>query len=330
MLWHNRNRLSVFAVVCCLFLLGCSQPADNRPKENPLAEPPEANPSSNETSATNIVPREGGPNDEDYPALQNLLQITDKIYCGGEPQGDDAFASLTRLGIRVIVSVDGAKPKIETARNHGLRYVHVPIGYEGVGKQAGLSLARLVRHVDGPFYFHCHHGQHRGPAAAAIACVASGDVDGKAALKILQHAGTSKGYAGLWRDVENYQSPRADVELPELVEVAEVDSFAATMARIDRAFDNLKRCRDANWAPPDDYPDLVPAQEALLLKEGLRECARNLTDDFGDEFRIRLANAESLAQRLEDSLTANNADRFAQQFRAIGKSCKQCHGKYRN
>ena len=99
---------------------------------------------------------------------------------------------------------------------------------------------------------------------------------GKEALSILVRAGTSKDYTGLWRDVEAYTPPPADAELPELVEVAEVGSFTAAMAQVDRAFDNLKLCRDAKWTVPPDHPDLVPAQEALLLQEGLHEAGRNL------------------------------------------------------
>lgn len=187
-----------------------------------------------------------------------------------------------------------------------------------------------MRDADGPFYIHCHHGRHRGPAAAAVACIASGDVDGKGALKILEFAGTSKDYAGLWRDVENYQVPSVDVELPELVEVAEVGTFAAAMALIDRAYDNLKLCRDAGWGTPRDHPDLVSTQEALLLKEAIRESGRNLVDERGEEFKTWLAESQSLAQKLENSLKANNDDELSQRFQALDKSCNRCHQKYRN
>src|SRR5690606_17968735 len=120
------------------------------------------------------------------PHLHNLLQVSETIYTGGEPKDDAAFAALAKLGVKTVVSVDGAEPNVKAARAHGLRYVHIPIGYDGVSEEAGKSLARLVRDAQGPFYIHCHHGTHRGPAAAAVACVAAGQGTGKDALAILE------------------------------------------------------------------------------------------------------------------------------------------------
>ncbi|GIW97707.1 MAG: hypothetical protein KatS3mg111_1040 [Pirellulaceae bacterium] len=148
-----------------------------------------------------------GPDRGEFPHLHNLLRVSRLIYCGGEPTGEAAFADLARLGIKTVVSVDGARPNLELAKKYGLRYVHIPIGYDGISEAAGLALASLVRHADGPYYIHCHHGQHRGPAAAAVACVAAGVASGAEAVAILEQAGTSKSYHGLWRDVVHYASP---------------------------------------------------------------------------------------------------------------------------
>lgn len=320
MLSLNRCTLLYIAAFWPFLAAGCSQSDKAGPETNGGSTP----------SADNKVPRENGPTEKDYPALHNLIQITDRIYSGGEPHGEEAFADLARLGIRTVVSVDGARPNVEAARKHGMRYVHIPIGYDGIEKEAGQSLARLVREADGPIYVHCHHGQHRGPAAAAVACIADGEVDGKGALAILEKAGTGKDYAGLWRHVENYQPPAHDAKLPELVEVAKVGSLAAAMARIDRAYDNLKSCRDARWSTPRGHPDLSPAQEALLLREGFRESARHLSGDFSDEFKTWLAESESAAQKLEALLKMDNPGGASLQFQAVEKSCKQCHAKYRN
>jgi protein tyrosine phosphatase (PTP) superfamily phosphohydrolase (DUF442 family) len=282
------------------------------------------------SSADTIDSRNGEPKQRDYPALANLLRVSDMIYSGGEPNSDDAFSSLVRLGVKTVVSVDGAKPEVEMARKYGLRYVHIPIGYDGVGQAAGLSLASLVATADGPFYIHCHHGRHRGPAAAAVAWIASGGSDGKGALEILERAGTSRDYAGLWRDVENYNVP-GDVDLPALVEVAEIDSLDASMAKIGRAYDKLERCDDANGLASNRRPDLLPAQQALLLKEALRESARHPSDGFGAEFTAWLSDAATLAQNLEDSLRSKrSADEVARAFRALERSCNRCHKKYRN
>jgi protein tyrosine phosphatase (PTP) superfamily phosphohydrolase (DUF442 family) len=258
------------------------------------------------------------------------MHVSNRIYSGSEPHGDQGFKSLAQLGIKTIVSVDGATPNLNLAHKHGLQYVHVPIGYDGVPDQAGKALARLVRDADGPFYIHCHHGRHRGPAAAAVACIASGDIDGKEALKILERGGTSKDYAGLWRDVEAYKPPAQDAELPALVEVADIGSLSAAMAKIDRSYDNLKLCREAKWRVPENHPDLVPVQEAVILREGLHEAGRNLAEKYDNQFRTWLSDAEALTRQIEEILKSERPAEAEEHFERLQMSCKQCHDKHRN
>jgi protein tyrosine phosphatase (PTP) superfamily phosphohydrolase (DUF442 family) len=272
----------------------------------------------------------------EHAELHNLIKVTGSIYCGGEPRGDDAMSSLVRIGVKTVVSVDGARPDVETARKHGLRYIHIPIGYEGIDTQAGLALAHLVRQADGPIYIHCHHGQHRGPAAAAIAAIASGGITpGERAESIMRQAGVGKAYAGLWRDVANYQPPGDDAALPELREIAEVGSLTAAMAKIDRAYDHLMLFRGANGmvvdgTAPEGHPDLVAAQEALLLKEGLRESARHLSGKFDEQFREWMLAAETNAGQLEQALKDQDAVGADRHFKTVMESCKACHDRYRN
>ena len=265
-----------------------------------------------------------------YPHLHNLLQASSSIYSGAEPAEDAAFADLANLGVKTIVSVDGARPNVEAAARHGLRYVHIPLGYDGVTRQAGQSLARLVREAEGPFYIHCHHGNHRGPAGAAVACIAAGERDGKSALAILELAGTSKDYPGLWRDVERYAPPPKDAKLPELVAVAEVGSLAAAMAQIDRSHDLLKLSAAADWNPPQDHPDISLAQEALLVKEGLVESGRTLADDFDPRFRAWMQEAAIAAGLLEAALRTSDSAAAKEHFQKLGQSCKKCHARYRD
>jgi hypothetical protein len=130
--------------------------------------------------------------------------------------------------------------------------------------------------------------------------------------------------------VENFVSPPVDAELPELVEIAEVGSFQAAMAQVDRAFDNLKLCREARWGVPTDHPDLVSAQEALLLVEGLHEAGRNLGDAYDEQFKKWLADAETEAVNLRTELEKKDANAASERLTLIEKSCKQCHQKYRD
>jgi hypothetical protein len=189
--------------------------------------------------------------EREYPGLRHVMQPAKGVYSGGEPKGAEGFESLRKMGIKTIVSVDGAMPDVESARKYGLRYVHIPFGYDGIPKNAEASITAMARETDGLIYIHCHHGVHRGPAAAAIACIASDKFDQKQALDYLRLAGTGKDYNGLWRDVQAFTPPPKDAKLPELKETAEIKSLAKIMAGIDRTFDNLKRsCRTIHTKVP--------------------------------------------------------------------------------
>jgi len=271
----------------------------------------------------------------EMPGLHNLVQLSADVYSGSEPAGEEAFASLKKLGVQTIVSVDGATPKIDLAKKYGIRYVHVPFGYDAIPLATQLSLTRAARDAKTPMYIHCHHGKHRGPAAAAIICRTKGIVDLAGSLKIMQNAGTSRDYKSLWRDVETFTVPSADTQLPELVEIAKVESLAAAMARIDRNFDNLKLCAAADWKTPADRPDLVAQQEALQLQESLYESSRRLAEkehaaDYDAAFREWLTESDAVAQRLYESLQTNNTTAATAAFTALLKNCKQCHVKYRD
>jgi len=111
--------------------------------------------------------------DEHYPVklnalhLPNAVHVHAKVISGGQPDGEAAFQELHRLGVKTVISVDGAAPDLELAKKYGLRYVHLPHGYDGIPEPRVQELAKAVRDLEGPIYIHCHHGKHRSPAAAA-------------------------------------------------------------------------------------------------------------------------------------------------------------------
>src|SRR5262245_48277837 len=117
--------------------------------------------------------------------LPCAIEIHPQVISGGLPEGEAAFQDLAALGIKTIISVDGATPDVATAKKHGLRYVHLPHGYDGISAARAAELAKAVRDLPGPIYIHCHHGKHRSPAAAAVACVAAGLTDASDAELIL-------------------------------------------------------------------------------------------------------------------------------------------------
>ena len=56
--------------------------------------------------------------------IENFYRLSDSIYSGSSPENEPAFVELQKHGIKTIISVDGAKPEVEMAKNFGLRYVH--------------------------------------------------------------------------------------------------------------------------------------------------------------------------------------------------------------
>ncbi len=270
----------------------------------------------------------------DDPAVHHLIQASPRILSGAAPEaGDEAFfKALAARGVKTIVSVDGARPDVETARRYGMRYVHVPFGYDGVPEEAALQIASVMEQTSGPIYFHCHHGQHRGPAAAAIALRLETGCSGPEAAELMRFAETDPKYKGLWRDIETWTPPAPGAPMPALHEIAPVGDFTAGMAKIDRTWDRLKLIQAESWNIPADHPDLLPAQEAKILAEMLASLSGVLTPEQqadADFARLLLAGQQE-AQALQAALAAGDTAAAELRFAALRKNCSACHESYRN
>jgi hypothetical protein len=230
----------------------------------------------------------------------------------------------------MIVSVDGAEPDVTGAAKFGLRYVHIPIGYDGIDTQAGRALARAAKEATGNIYVHCHHGRHRGPAAAAVVCMAAGSLTAEQSAALLAMAGTSPDYAGLWRDVAAWRAPAGDVVLPELRSSAGTETLAAAMARLDRSLESIRVARKAGWKHTAGPAGISSAQAAVVVVEGLRESARHAAAGYDDRFRTLLQQAEQQALELVAALQPEPAELAAQKLVDLEKSCAGCHAEYRN
>jgi hypothetical protein len=273
--------------------------------------------------------------------LHNVYRISHDSFSGSSPEGDEGFRSLKELGVKTIISVDGARPDVAAARKYGLRYVHLPFGYDGIPRQRVLELAKVARVLPGPFYIHCHHGKHRGPAAAAALHLCMDDKCSlQQAVAEMKRAGTDPHYTGLYAVPKNFVRPSAEelARLPSAFpESAAVAGLAQVMVEIDSRWENLKRLKASGWKPPPDHTDLDPPHEALQLVEQYREAAR--LKEVGDgpkELRHWLADVEKKASELERVLRRQKAgDRAArpaadEAFGKVGATCTQCHGKYRD
>jgi len=259
-----------------------------------------------------------------------VYRYSEAVLVGSEPEGDEGFQSLQKMGIRVILSVDGAQPDVELARRYGMRYVYIPIGYAAIDQNAALAMTRVARAINQPLYVHCHHGRHRAPAAAAIVCLAAGTLSHEQSVTLMKKSGTSPDYRGLWRDVAAFRPPAADTQLPELQEAATVESMAAAMAVLDRHLEQVKLVAKAGWKVPASHPDLVPVTEALLVQEGLTEAGLYLHGDTSETFRKLLKQSESDAMELTRALQAGDSHKAGLALVSLEKGCTKCHVEFRN
>ena len=184
-----------------------------------VAASPQDRPAAREDRKEQGLP--AAPERLDIRGVENAYRLSPRLYSGGDPHGAEALAALKGLGIRTLISVDGAAPDVEAARKLGLRYVHLPIGYDGVPREQAVKLVKAMKTLPGPVYVHCHHGKHRGPAAAAVCGLATEGWTEEQALAWLERAGTSPDYRGLYASAREFVPPtaeelgRAGDELPE-------------------------------------------------------------------------------------------------------------------
>jgi protein tyrosine phosphatase (PTP) superfamily phosphohydrolase (DUF442 family) len=267
--------------------------------------------------------------------LHNVFRAAPGVLSGSSPAGDAAFAELARLGVRTIISVDGARPDVEAARRHGLRYIHLPFGYDGIPTNRVVELARAAQSAAGPFYVHCHHGRHRGPAAVAVVCQSASGWSTNDAVRFMQTAGTGAEYPGLYRSAAEFRPPsRAALDaVRELPSVTPAPALVGAMVAIDEHFDRLKAAQKTDWRSVPGHPDIRPAHEATLLWEQLRELARTTdTAKRPEDYRTALATAEALAGELRGLLAGpgKTTARAGEVMRDLGKSCAACHQRHRN
>lgn len=318
----QRTMFTWRSLLAAFVLFGCA-------KQSPPG-PSSAQPSTGRAPAEKIATEH----------LPNAIRLHEKVISGGQPDGDAAFAELEQLGVKTVISVDGAKPDVELARKHGLRYVHLPHGYDGIPEQRAKELAKAVRDLPGPIYIHCHHGKHRSPAAATVACVEIGLLQPSDGLSVLKTAGTSEHYRGLYQSAESARRlddallDALDVEFRETVELP---PLAEGMVALEHTFDHLKTIAAAGWKPTRQHPDIDPPHEALLLREHFTELLR--TDEVKrqpERFQQWLQESETASGEIETVLRQSteaappDLTLLTGKFEVVTKNCTACHREYRD
>lgn len=261
--------------------------------------------------------------------LRNVFRVSEKLLSGSSPDGPAGFESLKSLGVKTVISVDGATPDVAEAERHGMRYVHLPVGYDGVPRDRALQLAKAVRDLPGPVYVHCHHGKHRGPAAcAALQLLLDPNFTPADAEKLMKDAGTDPKYTGLVGLAKTLARPTAgeiDRVPDDFPKTAAVPDLTKRMVAIDERWDNLKLAKAAGWVAPKDHPDIDPAHEAVQLVEHYRESAR-----LPVARAMPFAEAEAAATELERAIREKDFTTADAAFARSAKACAACHAVHRD
>ena len=273
----------------------------------------------------------------DTKHLSNAIQVQPEIISGALPDQEASFAVLQALGVKTILSVDGMRPDVPMAKKFGMRYVHLPNGYDGIPPDRVLELAKAIRDLPKPIYVHCHHGKHRSPAAVAAACRTLGLITPEQALNTLKLAGTNPGFRGLFQSVRQ-SHPTADSILNSMKvdfrEISPVPPMAEMMVSIDLAMSELIAAKKENWPKWDKS-----ATDALMLKEHMVELGR-LEDSpaRGKAFQQLLSESVLLSGSLENELrraydgqvTADSGTKSSSLLARVEDNCVRCHEQFRN
>lgn len=287
-----------------------------------------ASPPTNEESATPAsLPRE-------LPGLENVLLVMDGLVNGSAPHGDAGFDSLRGIGIKTILSVDGAAPDTARAEVRGMRYVHLPIAYGGIDEEQGLRIIRAVRDLPKPIYIHCFHGKHRSPSAAAFAAAGLGRMSNDDAVAFMRKAGTSDRYAKLYRAVQTKQAvdpatiDKASADFPACFKLAD---YVRQMAALGVFWDELDEAQKAGWSAPADHPDLHAPSLADALVDALNAAAANpVITTKPVDFREMMAQSLESARALAAAVTRDDKQESDARLAALRQSCQACHTKYRD
>lgn len=338
--------LGCITAAAILTSCGQSQTAASKPlpAAHPVptpATPPTAAQAAEPPASPLAIPAHDAAKPQDYPGLHNVVTYSTGVFTGSVPEGPEGLETLHAMGVKTIISVDGAEPEVAKAKALGMKYVHLPIGYNGMDQQRTLELARAVQIAQqenpaAPVYMHCHHGKHRSAGALGASAVTLGFITPEQGVERMKVSGTAANYTGLYKCVQ-IAAPATQAQLAALPstfpEVWKTTNLVHAMVEMDEVFEHLKAIEKAGWKAPKDHPDLVPAAEAGRLAD----LFRNLRDDttvqkkpaeFTDWLLADSRKAEALESELANS--SGTPESLSKHMKLLAASCKECHVKYRD
>ncbi len=258
----------------------------------------------------------------DVGGIHNVFQLGRRVLSGSGPSTADDFKALKERGVSIIVSVDGTPPAVELAREAGIKYVHVPLSYDGISREEQLALARVLQdYSKETIFFHCQHGKHRGPAAAATACQMNGMMTAADVRSYLKVAGTSPDYTGLWTAAADSLPKKDDEVLPELQESVAPPEIVVMMKEIEDQFAKSKAAAAEIPTSRDAF-----RQSNALLTQLFKESARlSSASEIADELSATAAEVTKLNAKSADDVAGATAI-----MATIEQRCVKCHATHRN
>ena len=254
--------------------------------------------------------------------IENVHWINPELTSGAGPVSETDFEYLKELGFKTIVSVDGEQPNVLLAKEFGLRYVHVPLPYSGIPVDSSRQLTKVMAECEKPIYIHCHHGLHRGPAAAAICGIVQGHFTNDAAVQFLHDVGTDPAYVGLYRDVHDFRpvnvAAEAKLNPVELVESAPIDELSAVMLRVEKQFQLIESRQPANTLSKDQKAPWI------AIVEELKEAGRLQKEN------PELQTAFQKAAQIVHALSSGESGIRADAVQILKQQCVSCHVAHRS
>lgn len=267
--------------------------------------------------------------------IHNFYRLGPRLYSGSAPESKEAFAELARLGIRTVISVDGTKPDVEAARREGIRYVHLPVGYDGIPSNRVAELHYAFHSAPGPVFVHCHHGKHRGPTAVALLCESAAGWSPERATQWMHQAGTGLEYPGLYRSVAEFHplASKRVQQRPRLPEVAETSPLVDWMVSIDSTHEALRAAQKAGWPMDSSAKGRDGRELSVAFWEQWKELRRAPgVHSRPEDFHNWLAETEAAADRLRLALATSppESERANEAMNGIARNCVACHKVHRN
>ena len=324
------KQLFLCVYVCALGMGQPASPSEDRPVNQPEEVTSPAAPWEHLEPGELVM-------DSDESGLHNLrIFYQDQsrtVLSGSLPHGEVGFETLKELGVKTVISVDAAKPELERAEANGLTYIHIPIKYSGITDEQRAAIALALAQSEGTVYVHCHHGKHRGPAAAAIGLIGIGACKPEDGRKLMEHAGTSASYTGLWGDVAK-AGTLTDAQMveaaPMIVEYAKIEGLPAIMAEMDRVYDHLAVLSMNDWQAPKNHPDLSAKSEAGQLTDLFRAILADSSLPVPDEtYAEYMTESAHLAATLEEQILGGQSAEAVITIERLKAACNACHKGYR-